>query len=335
MSRPLLRNSAAYFGGGLITGAILSAYNLWARAEADPLYSSLEGDGKYYAWRDGRIFYKVEGEGPPMVLLHSPHLAASGWEMRKQHAYFGENGYTVYTPDLLGHGLSTRPAMEYSYEVFRDQISDFVRDVVGEPTIVIASSLTSSWTVLAAAQNPDLFSAVVLVEPVGIERNDRRPLSGRLLEGTLRTPGLGQTLFNLLTSKPALTWYAIRRLYLDETHVTDDMLDYFYSMSHQPNARYAPAAFLGGALNCSIREEFAGLRLPILLVWGYQSSDVPPTDGPAFLQVNPRATLTGFDAKLFPHDEAAEAFNTHVERWLRNEAQKVTDGDSLELRVVM
>lgn len=335
MSRTLLRNTAAYLGGGLITGAILSAYNLWTRAEADPLHSPLEGDGKYYAWRDGRIFYKMGGEGPPMVLLHSPHLAASGWEMRKQHAYFIENGYTVYTPDLLGYGLSTRPAATYSHDLFRDQISNFLRDVVGEPAIVLASSLTSSFTVLAAAQHPELFSALILIEPVGIERGSRRPLSGRLFEGAMRTPGIGHTMFNLLTSRPALTWYAIRRLYLDDSHLTDEVLDYFYSVSHQPNARYAPASFLSGALNCSIRDEFAALRLPIFLAWGYQSSDVPPTDGPAFLQVNPRATMDGFDAKLFPHDEAADAFNTRVERWLRSEAQKATDGDSLELRVVM
>lgn len=335
MSQKLLRTIAAYLGGGLVTGAILSAYNMWTRAEADPLHSPLEGNGKYYAWRDGRIFYKMEGEGPPMVLLHSPHLAASGWEMRKQHAYFTENGYTVYTPDLLGYGLSTRPASSYSHELFRDQISDFLRDVVGEPAIVVASSLTASCAVLAAAQNPDLFSALILIEPVGIERGSRRPLLGRLLEGALRTPGIGQTLFNLLTSKPALTWYAIRRLYLDDSHLTDEMLDYFYSVSHQPNARFAPASFLSGSLNCSIREEFASLRLPILVIWGYQSSDVPPTDGPAFLQVNPRVTMDGFDAKSFPHEESADAFNTRVERWLRSEAQKAEDGDSLELRVVM
>lgn len=327
--------TAGVIAAGLITGTLFSAYNRWVQANADPLHSVLEGDGRYYPWRNGRIFYKVHGNGHPVVLLHGPALAASGWEMRKQHTFFAENDFKVYTPDLLGYGLSTRPATAYTPELYIDQIRDFLHDVVGTPAVVIASSLTAGFAVRVATQSPDDVAALVLIEPVGIERSARRPPWGPLLEAVFRSPAVGDTLFNLLVSRPMLTWNAIRNMYLDDANVTEEMLDYQYSVSHQPNARIAPAASLSGALNQSIREDFAALRVPTLLAWGYQSTNVPPTDGPAFLQVNPRVTLAGFDAKSLPHDEAAEEFNKQVLRWLKQHSEKGGQDSSIELRVVM
>lgn len=329
-----VRDILGCLGAGLLTGTLLSAYNLWTRANADPLHSVLEGDGRYYPWREGRIFYKVHGDGQPMLLLHGVYQGASGREMRKQHTFFAENGFKVYTPDLLGYGLSTRPPIRYTHELFTQQIHDFLRDVIGTSAVVVAGSFAAGFSVAAAARNPERFAALVLIEPVGVERSARRPIWGRPVEELIRAPGVGDTLYNLLVSRPALTWYAIRQLYHDDEHVTDDLLDYQYAMSHQPNARFATAAYLGGALNRSIRDAFAALRVPTFLAWGYQSTNVPPTDGPAFLRVNPRVTLAGFDAKSLPHDEAADEFNTQVLRWLRRQAEK-PEHDDIELRVVM
>ncbi|MDQ7028293.1 MAG: alpha/beta fold hydrolase [Ardenticatenia bacterium] len=326
---------AGMFGVGVLLGALAAAYDKWAADQADPLHSRLAGTGHYYDWREARAFYKVYGEGPPVLLLHSIHPAASGWEMRRVHEFLALNGFRVYTPDLPGFGLSTRPALRYTHDLYARFIRDVVRDVIGQETIVIAAGLTAGCVVVAAAMEPSLFGPLVLVSPVGIGRWARRPWWGLLVEQVLRAPGLGQTLFNLLVSRPALQWLLGSTLYHDRANMAGDTLHLWYTVSHQPNARLAPAALLGGALNRSIRREFAALQQPILLVWGYQARLVPSTDGPAFFQVNPRAELVGVDAGLLPHEEAADQFNRHVLRWLHRCLEEAGRASELRLRVVM
>ncbi len=329
---------AAYIkalGQGFLVGAGLAAYDRWAAGQADPLHSPLPGQGHFYDWREARVFYKAHGEGHPVLLLHSIHVAASGWEMRHVHEFLAVNGFRVYTPDLPGFGLSTRPPRRYTHDLYTRFLRDFVRDVVGQEAVVVASGITTSFVVAAAAGAPSLFGPLVLIAPVGIQRFHQRPLWGPVLEQLFRLPVLGHTMFNVLVSRPVLRWLLRHLLYLNAEQVTDVAVRYHYAVSHQPNARFAPAALLGGALNRFIRQEFAALRQPVLLVWGYRARLVPPTDGPAFLQANPRAQLTGFDARLLPHDEQADQFNRYVLKWLQARLEEAGHGEQIRLRVVM
>lgn len=329
------RGVFAALGKGFLLGAGLAAWDRWAAAQADPLHSPLPGTGQYYEWQEARVFYKVHGDGHPAVLLHGIHPAAGGWEMRHPHEFLAVNGFRVYTPDLPGFGLSTRPPLRYTHAFYTRFLRDFVRDVVGQQAVIVASGLTTSFAVAAAAGDSSLFGPLVLIAPVGIQRFHRRPLWGSVVENLLRLPGAGQVVFNLLVSRPALRLLLRHLLYFDPEKVTEGLERHLYTLSHQPNARFAPAALLGGALNRSVQHEFAALQQPVLLVWGYRARLVPPTDGPAFLQVNPRAQLVGFDARLLPHDEQADQFNRYVLKWLQTRLEEAGHGKEIQLRVVV
>ncbi len=330
-----MKRWAQALGMGALLGATAAAYDRWAAGQADPLHSHVAGTGHYYDWREARAFYKRHGEGPAVLLLHSLHVAACGWEMRRAHEFLALNGFSVYTPDLPGFGLSTRPPLRYTHDFYAQFIRDFTRDVIGGETIVIAAGLTAGCVVSAAVHEPELFGPLVLISPTGVERWTRRPWWGPTVEWLLRAPGLGQTLFNLLVSRPALRWLLGSILYHSGAEVTNETLRIWYTVSHQPNARLAPAHLLGGALNRSVRQEFAALRQPILLVWGYHARLVPSTDGPGFLRANPRAELVGFEAGLLPHEEAADAFNRHVLKWLHRCLEDAGRAAEVRLRVVM
>ena len=115
-------------GGGLLLGA-LAAINKLLVLNAGAVESRLEGPTRFYHWRyQGEIhsiFYKSVGEGPPILLVHSIHGAASSFEMRKIHSALADE-YTVYTLDLLGFGLSDRPAIHYDADVYITLIYDFI-----------------------------------------------------------------------------------------------------------------------------------------------------------------------------------------------------------------
>ncbi len=304
--------------GALSVAAVAGFNHLSEQASAPPV-SVLGGEGGRYPWRLGGVAYRVAGpeEGEPLLLLHGIHAAASAYEFRNNFSYFASKGYRVFAPDLLGFGQSDHPAMSYTDEVFIALIADFARDVIGRPTHVIATSLSCSFVIAAAARYPERFGKLVLIEPVGLQQlRSKTPLLGDLFYAFVRAPVVGEGFFNLLTSPPSLRYFLKGMGYHDPSLVTDEMIEYHYDVSHQPNARFAPGAFVSGYLNRDVRDEWARLKNPLLLVWGYQARTTPVQNGTEFLRVNPRAVVNGYDANLLPHDEQPDRFNSDTLAWL-------------------
>jgi pimeloyl-ACP methyl ester carboxylesterase len=310
----LIAGAGATLGGlALVAGA-----NAALAATAPPLWSALTGDAKRYSWRDGEISYAVQGSGTPLLLLHGIHATACGYEMRRVFPPLAER-YRVYCPDLIGFGLSDRPVMEYTPTVFMQMIRDFVQDVIGRSCIVIASSLTAAYVIQLAFDHPGLFRRLVLVLPTGLEQlADRAPSRANTAGyAVLTSPGVGQTVFNALVSKPSLRYFLEKQSYYDADAVTDEMIEYYHVAGHQKNARYAPAAFVGQHLNWPVRHPFANLTQPVLVIWGANAMIAPLKYAQTFRHVNRRARLDVIDrCGAVPHDERADEFVDRVQQWL-------------------
>ncbi|MCB0078789.1 MAG: alpha/beta fold hydrolase [Anaerolineales bacterium] len=312
----LLRGTVA----GALASAALAGFNYLADEAAPPLEPWLEGDRRDYTWRMGRVRYTVAGPeaGEPLLMVHGIHAAASSYEFRRNFGVFADEGYRVYALDLLGFGQSERPALDYDDELYIALISDFLRDVIDQPAIVIVTSLSGSFVVPTALRHPDRITKLVMIAPVGLERlRSETAVSGALLRGFVRSPLVGEGFFNLLTTRPSLRYFMGEQGYHDSSLVTDEMIDHYYATSHQPNARYAVAAFVSGRLNRDLRNEWPRVTQPTLLVWGNYATTTPAKDGTEFLRLNPRAVVDGYDANLLPHDEQSERFNRQTLAWLQ------------------
>src|SRR3954454_12002078 len=103
-----------------------------------------------------RLAYTEYGEGPrTVVLVHGLLLS------QRMHATLAEalaeRGNRVITLDLLGHGVSDRPA-----DMVRYSMSEFGREVIAlldhlriEEAVVMGTSLGANVTLEAAAHAPD------------------------------------------------------------------------------------------------------------------------------------------------------------------------------------
>lgn len=47
--------------------------------------------------------------------------------------------YTVYAMDLLGFGWSDKALIDYTALVWRDQVNDFVQEVVRQPAVLVGN----------------------------------------------------------------------------------------------------------------------------------------------------------------------------------------------------
>jgi pimeloyl-ACP methyl ester carboxylesterase len=284
--------------------------------ELDDLPPTLPGRMHDWAWRDGRVRYTTLGEGPPVVLLHGLHAAASSFEMRKAFEPLAAER-TVYAPDLLGFGKSERPPLHYSGEMYVDLVTDFLAEVVQRPCTLVASSLSSAYAVAAAVRRPDLVDRLVLICPTGDARATPTEALGETAYWFLRLPIQGRAAFNALVSRPSLRYFLERRTFFDPACATEQLVEQHWATSHQPNARFAAAAFIGGRLSFPLRPYFARLTRPTLLAWGANAGFTPVSQAQELLALNSRASLHVFErCGQLPHDERAEEFLAKVGAFL-------------------
>lgn len=303
--------------GGISTLALV---NKLADLSAGEPYSVLTGDQGRYAWTLGDIFYTVKGKGAPLILVHGIYAGASSYEFRHVFDLLARQ-FRVYALDLLGFGLSDRPPVRYTPVLYEELIEDFVRQVVGgvdQPVRAVASSLGAAFTIRAAAERPGLFERLVLIQPTGIEElsDARETLGRRFGRAVLRTPLLGQAIYHVIVSRLSISYFLKSQTYADPAEVSDDMVDYYYTLSHQPGARYAPASFISGMLNTPVASVYPLLKQPILLCWGKDARFSPLENARAFREANSRAELRVFDCGGLPQDELPEEFAREVSEWL-------------------
>ncbi len=303
---------------GLVIGGALGAltlFNKMTNSQAGEIDTVLKGEERRYPWKDGDIFYLVKGnrESKPLLLIHGFGPGASSYEWRKNVDALAEN-FRVYALDLLGYGLSDRPAIDYTAETYADLISDFLREVIGKPAVVVARGETCAYVVADAYRRPQLFERLVLVapSPVMLEETAPGPLDG-LLKTLLRAPIVGQFAYNLLTSRRAIQNYYDIQGYHNPGLITDELVEYIFSSAHQSNARFAAASALTGNLTTDAHEPLARLQMPVVIVWGREGAPTPSEGSAAFKRVNASIeTRTLDNASQMPQDEQATRFNALV-----------------------
>jgi pimeloyl-ACP methyl ester carboxylesterase len=303
----------------MITGALLAVPALinnaiFSRAKA--LGNTIGGEGRFWPWREGDIFYARDGSGShPIVFVGGIYAGASVFEWRKNFGALAKS-HEVIAFDWLGFGLSDKPNIRYSETLYIELLTDFLREVVGKPCTVVASSLGAAYAIEAAAALPEIVESLVLVCPTGY-RNLTSPDNSSIQEGLYRTltaPIIGPSLYNFMTSRANLWRYLCDEVYFDPSYVTEEVVDHYSTASHQYGAQYAPLAFIAGELGHSVNEAMPKLtQEKIRIVWGREAHQSPLADAEPFLSSNPRAELTVLDkAGLLPQDEQAEAFNRLV-----------------------
>ena len=127
----------------------------------DALFSKY---GNTYSWRFGSLYYTKHGTGSPLLLIHDLNNCSSELEFYKIKEELSRS-HTVYTLDLLGCGRSDKPRITYTSYLYVQLINDFIKNVIGTKTDIIASGKSSSLIFLACYTEPRNFSRLMMINP--------------------------------------------------------------------------------------------------------------------------------------------------------------------------
>lgn len=265
----------------------------------------------FYDWRLGKIHYIEKGRGKPLLLLHGIGAGCSHKEYKNNIENLSKS-YHVYAMDFLGFGYSDKPQTTYTAYMYSSLITDFIKDIIKQPTGIIASSSGAAFAVVACKMNPIWFKKLLLIEPTGIHDSiaENKDTSLRMF---LESPIIGTTIYNLISSKKNCRLFLLKNiLFAKEKYSSSDVwLDNYYTAHYGgANAKYALASFLTKFMNVDIKPMLKELNVPVYFVWGESSILNPLKNMEAIEEIKPRSTYAIFEqTRQLPHFENAVEFN--------------------------
>eukprot|EP00244_Chara_vulgaris_P004621 TRINITY_DN191_c0_g1_i1.p1 TRINITY_DN191_c0_g1~~TRINITY_DN191_c0_g1_i1.p1 ORF type:complete len:480 (-),score=81.96 TRINITY_DN191_c0_g1_i1:248-1687(-) len=283
----------------------------------------------YWKWRGHKIHYVVQGEGQPLLLVHG--FGASAFHWRYNIPALAKK-FKVYAVDMLGFGWSDKALVDYNMHLWGSQLSDFVKEVIGEPAVFVGNSV-GAFTVLATASLfPEAAKAVVLINAAGQFENPKKPVTlpededRDLVKKYIVTPifriiqRLGLLLTFNLSKQPSRVSSVLQKVYIDPTNVDDYLIESIVQPSRDPNAadvycRVGMSAMAKSSFT-TLDELLAKLNLPLLLLWGDLDPWIEPTKAERIMSLYPRAEKISVPAGHCPHDEIPEQFNAVLTQWV-------------------
>ncbi len=176
--------------------AIVALINLIFSYIEEFVHRTVPDGGKIYVWKHGKIFYHKRGKGTPLILLHGFAPSRSGKDVVSLSKHLASN-HTVYSIDLLGFGLSDKPWINYTNFLYVLLIQDFIKDVIGEVTDIVACEESCLCTLQALKLDSSMIGKVVLVNPCYSESIKIPGQIAAPLKKIIDFPLIGTFLYNI------------------------------------------------------------------------------------------------------------------------------------------
>lgn len=224
-----------------------------------------------------RTFGPAHG-GTPVLLLHGFLDSTATWELVAEGI---SRDRRVLLMDLLGHGYTERPRKQgYTIPEILSQIAALQNALKLENLHLGGNSLGGILSVLFAIRSPERVASVIVVDGgVGGKRS-----------------GVPYPVLHLLTSPPVMWWirqflrpvekrlfsWLFREWILGSGEPSEDRLRAFMEPMRLPGAPRVVGRLLRGYVSYfsgqkdrEVKEAFAALAKPTLLVWGEKDRLVP------------------------------------------------------------
>lgn len=284
-----------------------------------------EDGSRYNSWnfRGSTINWVACGDvnKPKLVLIHG--FGASLYHFRKNIPQLAKD-YRVFAVDMLGFGLSDKPIIDYTAELWRDQTLAFLEEVVvkeGGRAVVCGNSLGGFTALYAAASDKadKLINGCILLNAAGrfkanyVQTSDD-PTWLSSLKGALQRFVIGLSF--IYTKQPARIEQVLRQVYpVHPEEVDEDLIESIRYPAQDPNAAevfYRVIKKNGNGPPVFVDDLLATLKSPLLLLWGTQDPWIGPSAADKIQTLFPAASRVDINGGHCPHDECPDEVNAAI-----------------------
>lgn len=219
-----------------------------------------------------RLFFTVEGEGLPVILMHGWGCNHSTLTSIEQQL---SQGFKVYNVDFPGFGSSDEPTSVWGVEEYTRLIEDFARQEHIENPILLGHSFGGRVGILFASRNK--VRKLILVDAAGVK--PRRSL---------------RYYYKVYSYK------AVKRLllfFLGKQRGEAALNRYRAKVGSSDYSSASPMmrAILSKVVNEDLTGVMPGIACPTLLIWGANDTATPLSDAKTMEKLIPDAGLVSFD----------------------------------------
>lgn len=192
----------------------------------------LPSGGKYFKWKYGNLYYTKSGKGSPVLLIHDLDPTSSSYEWSAVVSKLSQT-HTVYVIDLLGCGHSEKPNITYTNYLFVQLVNDFIREVIGEKTDVVATGDSLAFVIMACQMQSVNFNKIVGITPTDLYELAKTP--GRrknMLKFFIELPIIGTFIYNMAVSKNQIIDDFVDNYFYKGHLVSEKLIQTYYQSAH-------------------------------------------------------------------------------------------------------
>lgn len=276
-------------------------------------------NGNFYDWKNGQIYYTKRGSGSPLLLIHDLNPVSSSYEWCKVIRKL-EKKHTVYTLDLLGCGRSAKPYLTYTNYLYVQLVTDFIQNVIGEKTDIIASNESISFVTLACNMNKDLANSIIAINPTSLkELHITTDKYASVKKTLLELPVIGTFLYNIKVSNTYITKDFREEYYARPQLVSSKLIDAYYEVAHMnfSHGKYLMASMEANYTKNSIEHALKKLETPIYVIESRNMKDAIAI-ADSYKKTNSRNEIVYLsNCKKYPQLEIADKVVEAIDMFLK------------------
>ncbi len=269
--------------------------------------------GKHAHVLGSRIFYREEGSGPNLLLLHG--WTGNSFHWRRMLPALAERHHVI-APDLPGAGLSDKPRIDYTIPEYLRYIREFVKAIGFRPFALVGTSFGGFLSTRYCLQYPEDVRALILLNSSGIRA--RMHWVFRLCT----VPVLQYAVPYVLMAPRELKCWLTARVY-PRRQVHKQLLKDYRQTTLTLRSRAGLRAAIRGFVSVTeldlVDDRLPEIRCPTLICWGEQDTALPKKMAEVFhrgIRGSRLRMIPGCGHNI-PEERPAEVLD-EMERFLRD-----------------
>ena len=284
MHKPKTRKENKYMHKKLTTTVLLAGTSVAAIHGINRVHTSLctiknllnNSENYYYEWRFGKIRYQKKGSGSPLLFIHDLTVGSSNYECHRLINNLTEK-HEVYSLDLLGYGMSDKPAMTYTNNLYEQLITDFIKNVIGRKTSVVVTGESVPFVIMSCHNYPDIFNKMIYINPQSLYLQNQIPSrQTSLFKLLIESPVIGTFIYHLFSNRPSIEKAFYQTYFYNPEEVREKYIYNYLEAAHLGgyNSKYAFASYTGKYMNMNILNELKEINNSILIIGGEKEKEI-------------------------------------------------------------